>query len=39
MAQFDRAVEVVGAALPCASPCVLVGAVAVVLEEEGEDVG
>lgn len=36
MAQIDRAVETVGAALPC----VLVGAVAVVLEEEeGEDVG
>lgn len=37
--QFDRAVGTVGAALLCASPCVLVEAVAAVLEEEGEDVG
>lgn len=39
MAQSGRAVETVGVALLCASPCVLVGAVAVVLGEEGEDVG
>ena len=39
MVQFDRAVGTVGAALLCASPCVLVGAVPVVLEEEGGDVG